>query len=70
MTSELPPSVTPSGKPKLLDRVRHEIRGRKWGQVYFSLHVLCGGVVVTQANGLGGKHQASKFRPQGPALHR
>jgi len=28
MASELPPSVTPSGKPKLLDRVRHEIRVR------------------------------------------
>jgi len=28
MTSELPPSVTPSGKPKLLDQVRQEIRVR------------------------------------------
>ena len=28
MASEFPPSVTPSGKPKLLDRVRNEIRVR------------------------------------------
>jgi hypothetical protein len=39
MTSELRPSVTPSGKPKLLDRVRHAIRVRPMARSTERLYV-------------------------------
>ncbi len=39
MASELHRSVTPSGKPKLLDRVRHEIRDRHMARNTEKLYV-------------------------------